>query len=78
MLEHLTRSNYELWSLARNPDTGLYLANVDVTREDLTQQDWEFGDVGVTGLGLIAECIAHKLGWISDYEVKTRVLVSLE
>ena len=44
---------------------------------DLSKQDWDQGSTGVTGLGLVMECVAHELGQISAEEYKSRVLKTL-
>lgn len=78
VLKHVARSNYEVWTLARNPSSGVYIGRVDLTQADLTKQRWMEGVTGPTGLGLIAECIAHKLGWITDKQFEDRVVLTLK
>eukprot|EP00051_Salpingoeca_urceolata_P031317 m.11159 g.11159 ORF g.11159 m.11159 type:complete len:595 (-) comp3945_c0_seq1:13-1797(-) len=75
-LRHLARSNYALWQLARNPSTGLYLDHVKVTYANETQT-WSDAHLGVTGLGLVFECVAHAMGWLSSDEAQHNVLQTL-
>lgn len=76
-LRALALGNYEVWSMARNSDTGIYIGRVDLTKTKY-QQNWHYSHLGVTGLGVMFECAAHALGWIDLGTAQTRVLQTLE
>jgi len=74
-LRHLARSNWELWRIGRNPKTGMYLDHVRVTPP--IYQAWHQAGTGMTGLGLVFECVAEALGWQTRAEAQERVLLTL-
>ena len=67
-------SNYEVWKLARNPSSGIYIDHTKLTVNDLSKQDWDQGSTGVTGLGLVMECLARQLTNLTPEDYKSRVL----
>lgn len=75
-LEALALGNYEVWSLARNNNTGIYLGRVDL-RKPKDAQNWKYSHLGVTGLGVIFECAAHSLGWTRLKVANKRVLQTM-
>jgi len=75
MFLHLWKSNYEVWDLGRQPDTGIYIDHVNI--ENINSQGWGQGHTDATGLGLAVECVAHELGFLSDDAFLERVLTTL-
>jgi hypothetical protein len=73
-LRKLARSNYELWQLARNNATGIYLASVVL---DGGPQNYAQGSTAQSGLGMITDCIAAAMGWITPGQAQTRTLQTL-
>ena len=67
-------SNYEVWKLARNPSSGIYIDHTKLTVNDLSKQDWDQGSTGVTGLGLVMECLARQLRELPAEDFQFRVL----
>lgn len=71
---NLARGNYELWRLARDERTGCYYDNVNLDSPNGTQL---IAGSDMTGIGLIMECIADKMGWISRTEFISRVNLTM-
>ena len=74
-LRKLARSNYELWQLARNNATGIYLASVVLDGD--RPQNYAQGSTAQSGLGMITDCIAAAMGWITQDQAQTRILQTL-
>ena len=65
-----------MFRLARHPRTGLYRDHVDPRFSPSNQTTVASTDG--TGVGIVAECVAAALGYISLNEAATRVLLSLQ
>jgi len=65
---NVARGNYELWRRARGNRSGCYSDSVDLTSD----KPKPLGGSDMTGLGLIMECIAVSMGWISRKEFLDR------
>jgi hypothetical protein len=70
-LRQLARGAYSLWSLGRSPTTGIYVGKVDPSAGAAAQGDR--AHIGINGVGLIMECAAAEMGWVSRAEAQARV-----
>lgn len=75
-LGNLTRGAYEVFRLARHIRTGLYLDHVDPRFSPENQTNVASSDA--TGVGIVAECVAAALGYITIDDAASRVLLSLQ
>lgn len=57
----------EVWKLARDNVSGCYADHVD-----LDTQEAKLGSSDSTGMGLVMECVADAMGWISRQAGSTR------
>eukprot|EP00051_Salpingoeca_urceolata_P006808 m.90124 g.90124 ORF g.90124 m.90124 type:complete len:603 (-) comp14993_c1_seq4:80-1888(-) len=74
LFHHLTVGNYQAWKIARNPVSGIYLGPLDLSQANQTASQ---GALGVTGVGLVFECVATALGLVSVTEAQERVMLTL-
>lgn len=65
---NVARGNYEIWKLARDEVSGCYADHVD-----LDTQEAHLGSSDSTGMGLVMECVADAMGWISREEFLKRI-----
>lgn len=72
-LMRLARGAYGIWRLARDGTTGIYSDSVNLG----VQQQSDRGHIGVNGLGVMFECVAVEMGWITWEEGATRVNLTL-
>eukprot|EP00439_Symbiodinium_sp_Y106_P038180 s3316_g4.t1 len=70
--KNLARGNYEVWRRSRNDYSGCYTDHID-----LDTGKAKLGSSDTTGMGIIMECIAHSMGWISDQDLLERVNLTL-
>lgn len=76
LLRHITLSSYNVWKISRNSISGLYSDNVDLLQGDgVPGKD---AATGVTGLGLIVECVANALGFENLETQQKKVIKTLE
>lgn len=73
-LLHIARGNYEVWQRARWPRTGMYIDNVDLVGGTSSRM----AASGVSGLGLVFECVGHALNFSSLAAAQQRVITTLE
>mmetsp|Transcript_81280 Transcript_81280/g.195040 ORF Transcript_81280/g.195040 Transcript_81280/m.195040 type:complete len:680 (-) Transcript_81280:175-2214(-) len=67
-LMNIAEGNYEVWKLARDESSGCYADHVN-----LDTQTAALGSSDATGMGIIMECIADAMGWISRDQFLQRV-----
>ncbi|CAE8641947.1 unnamed protein product [Polarella glacialis] len=78
-LRNLARGNYEVWRLGRANPSGMYQDSVNLNAP--MDNSSKVGGLDMTGIGLIMECVADAMGWISREEFVSRVgetLLSLD
>ena len=73
-LKNVGRGAYELWHLARNPQTGCIRDHVELGAT--TQPDCP-GWIGGTGIQLIFECVAVEMGWTTKQSAQANVIQTL-
>lgn len=73
-LANVARGNYEAWRRAWNNVSGFYLDGLNLVDPSATRSS---AATGVTGLGLIAECVGHAMGYQSTAEARARVSLTL-
>eukprot|EP00750_Incisomonas_marina_P018454 INCI2959.1.p1 GENE.INCI2959.1~~INCI2959.1.p1 ORF type:complete len:522 (+),score=56.35 INCI2959.1:194-1567(+) len=73
-LRNVARGNYEVWRQLYHPSTGQYLDNLDLV---FGGGPGALAASGVTGLGIIFECVAAAMGWQTVAEAGNRVHLSL-
>ena len=73
LLQHVARSAYQAFQLARSNVSGLYSDSVDL----LAGKGGNMGATGVTGLGLIAEVVADALSWEPRASQQQKVIRTL-
>lgn len=74
-LRRLARGAYGVWRLGRDEASGMYSGTVDTTAPSDAQDS--IAHIGVNGLGLMFECVAAEMGWVSRSAAAARVNVSL-
>ena len=77
-LRHIVEGNYAVWRLSRCATSGLYVDNIDLLHYDKQLACAGDAATGVTGLGIIAECVADALGLESRQKQQERILLTLE
>eukprot|EP00927_Polykrikos_kofoidii_P040345 TRINITY_DN34509_c0_g1_i1.p1 TRINITY_DN34509_c0_g1~~TRINITY_DN34509_c0_g1_i1.p1 ORF type:complete len:548 (-),score=56.57 TRINITY_DN34509_c0_g1_i1:50-1693(-) len=73
-LRNLARGNYEVWRRSRFP-TGIYVDTVHLPT--MPNETAAQGRASMTGVGMMFEIVAEKMGWISRDEAQARILQSL-
>jgi len=73
-LQTVARGAYEVFRHGRSPSSGMY-SNVKFNGQNI--QRVESAGSEYTGLGIIAECVADSMGWISRQEAQDRILLTL-
>jgi hypothetical protein len=74
-LKRLGRGAYELWRLGRADTTGVYAGSVNPSTNAASQSDQ--AHIGINGVGLMFECVAAELGWITHQEAQLRINLTL-
>lgn len=74
-LKNVAKGNYEVWKMARNNKTGIYIDTVDVLTP--SKQKWQQGSSGINGLGMIFECVADAMGWEKRSVVESHLILTL-
>eukprot|EP00927_Polykrikos_kofoidii_P040306 TRINITY_DN34489_c0_g1_i1.p1 TRINITY_DN34489_c0_g1~~TRINITY_DN34489_c0_g1_i1.p1 ORF type:complete len:594 (-),score=51.23 TRINITY_DN34489_c0_g1_i1:164-1945(-) len=75
-LWQLARGSYSVWRLGRNPSTGIISGKVNPSNDANSQSDQ--AHIGINGVGLIMECIAAEMGWITRSDAQQRILLTLK
>ena len=74
-LRRLARGAYAVWRKGRHAATGIYSGSVDPSAPASQQSDQ--AHIGINGVGLMFECVAAELGWITTAEAAARVNLTL-
>lgn len=76
-LDAVGRGNLAVWMRGRNNNTGLFLDHVNASAA-ASDQDFTQAAIGVTGLGLVVQCVADALGWLPRAAVQRDVIQTLQ
>ena len=75
-LRRLARGAYSLWRKGRLDATGIYSGSVNPSAPSGAAQS-DQAHIGINGVGLMFECVAAEMGWITVHEAAIRVNHSL-
>ena len=72
-LRSLARGAYAVWRKGRLDATGIYSGSVDPSAAAGLGSQSDQAHIGINGVGLMFECVAAEMGWITRGEAAARV-----